>query len=408
MNPSLTQLGLAFIGNFSLDNLRFSFFDILDVFFIAVLIYFVFKLVYETRSFPIIIGISTVLFLYGLATILSLSLTRSILQSFLSIFIILIVVVFQNEFRRFLTFFNLAPYFLKRRSLSEQVTSIIGATVEHFAENKIGAILVFPGKEFVEQHISGGFDLDGKISEPLLLSIFDPSTPGHDGAVVIDGDRLVKFGCHLPLARSLKAVQGFGTRHRAGVGLSERSDALIVIVSEEKGSVSIAQNGVLLTIHQKEELEKIIKKFYEEKFPVRDRSHFLHFGVRNILFFIATLVLASGVWVYNNQSSPLAQKKIVVPFEFQNVPAEYVVSEIAPQELVITLESRASNFDTLKTEGMRAPIDLKDAGLGWRRFVVDPTKIKVPFEFTIVKVDPDNLSLRIVKKETALPSQESQ
>ncbi len=399
-------MNFEFVKNFGpasiLEGLRgvsFTFSDSLDILFMGILIYAVLKLIYETRSFPIIIGISTVFVFYGLATLLNLSLTRSIIQSFLSIFIILLVVLFQNEFRRFLTFFNLAPRISKRRLPSEVIIQTLSETVEFLADKKTGALIVFPGREAIDQYLTGGYDLDGEISAPLLLSIFDDSTPGHDGAVIIEGNRLRRFGVHLPLARNIETLKGYGTRHRAALGLSERSDALIVVVSEERGSMSVAQNGVLKNVKNQEDLERIVKRFYREKFPKRDASYLLSLGVKNLALAACTILLSTGIWIYSNQNSPVVQKNFVVPLEFQNVPADMVVSESVPEEVVVTLEARGGSFGELKSDAIRVPLDLSNARTGWRQFLVDKEKAKTPFSFTIVKIDPEKVSLLIVEKE---------
>jgi len=399
-------MSFEFVKNFgpasileSLRGVSFTFSDSLDILFMGVLIYAVLKLIYETRSFPIIIGISTVFFFYGLATLLNLTLTRGIIQSFLSIFIILLVVLFQNEFRRFITFFNLAPRISKRRLPSEVIIQTLSETIEFLADKKTGALIVFPGREAIDQYLTGGYDLDGEISAPLLLSIFDDSTPGHDGAVIIEGNRLRRFGVHLPLARNIETLKGYGTRHRAALGLSERSDALTVVVSEERGSMSVAQNGVLKNVKNQEDLEKIVKKFYRTKFPRRDASYLLSLGAKNIALAACTLLLSTGIWIYNNQNSPVVQKNFVVPLEFQNVPVDMVVSESVPQEVVVTLEARGGSFGDLKSDAIRVPLDLVNARTGWRQFLVDKEKAKTPFGFTIVKIDPEKVSLLITEKE---------
>ncbi|MEK7187228.1 MAG: diadenylate cyclase [Patescibacteria group bacterium] len=405
-------MNLALVKNFGpasiIDGLRgvsFTFSDSLDILFVAILIYAVLKLVSETRSFPVIFGISTVFVFYGLATVLNLTLTRNIIQSFLSIFLILIVVIFQNEFRRFLTYFNLAPRFSKKMLPSHVILETLAETVGYFAKKKTGALLVFPGKEAIDQHLSGGYDLDGEISAPLIVSIFDESTPGHDGAIVIKGNRLSKFGVHLPLAKNIESLHGYGTRHRAALGLSERSDALIVVISEERGTISIAEQGRLRNLKDEDELEKIVKRFYRVKFPRQDISYLAALGAKNIALVFFTLVLSIGIWVYQNQNSPIVQKNFVIPLEFQNVPPLFIVNDAVPEEVVLTLEARGGNFQDLNADEIRVPIDLTNARTGWRQFLIDKEKIKVPFNFTLVKVDPEKVSLQIAKKEVETSSQ---
>jgi len=129
------------------------------------------------------------------------------------------------------------------------------------ANAKTGALIVLQGDEAIESFLENGIFLGGKVSRELLLSIFDTSSPGHDGAVIITGDRVKMFGAHLPLARKAEATKNFGTRHRAALGLAERSDALVIAVSEEKGTVSLAENGEIKAINDENELAFRIHDF---------------------------------------------------------------------------------------------------------------------------------------------------
>ena len=111
------------------------------------------------------------------------------------------------------------------------------------AKKRIGALIVLQGNDPLERHINGGTSLDGLVSEPLLESLFDPHSIGHDGAVIINGNRIAKFGCHLPLSINTSKYGNIGLRHTAALGLAERSDAICVVVSEEKGTISTGLSG---------------------------------------------------------------------------------------------------------------------------------------------------------------------
>jgi len=174
-----------------------------------------------------------------------------------------LAVVFQRELRRFfewLSAWNKFPY-AKREIISEIVSNEIIHTVNDLANAKTGALIVLQGDEAIESFLENGIFLGGKVSRELLLSIFDTSSPGHDGAVIITGDRVKMFGAHLPLARKAEATKNFGTRHRAALGLAERSDALVIAVSEEKGTVSLAENGEIKAINDENELAFRIHDF---------------------------------------------------------------------------------------------------------------------------------------------------
>ena len=141
------------------------------------------------------------------------------------------------------------------------------------AAKKIGALIVLPGELPLEGIVEGGFVLEGRVSLPLILSIFDPTSPGHDGAMIIDNNRVKKFGVHLPLADNFSGFEKTGTRHRAAVGITQRTDALVIVVSEERGEISVASRGELKKIDNIHLLEEQISKFIS----VAQEPEFSHF-----------------------------------------------------------------------------------------------------------------------------------
>ncbi|HBM46070.1 MAG: putative membrane protein [Parcubacteria group bacterium GW2011_GWF2_38_76] len=240
------------------------FVEILDILTTAFILYTALVLLKKTRSIYILRGFFGLGVFYIAAVFLNLKLTTSLFQSFISFFIIILVVLFQKEIRRFFENFTIDFFigaFTPEIPVSDTVIDIIGHVVSRFSKKKIGAIIVLPGKQSLERVLEGGTPLNGKISEPLLLSIFDPKTIGHDGAVIIEGDIVKKFMVHLPLADSNKKYPGIGTRHRAGLGLAERTDAMIIIVSEERGTITVAQNNELEVVASVDKLKEEIHKF---------------------------------------------------------------------------------------------------------------------------------------------------
>jgi diadenylate cyclase len=152
--------------------------------------------------------------------------------------------------------------YLKEKSpnISEQTIEIITDAVKEMSEKRIGALIVIEGNDPIDEFISSGYLLDGFISKPLILSIFDPTSPGHDGAMIIRNNKIYKFAVHLPLSKNSQKTKDRGLRHRAGLGITEVSDSTVIIVSEETGNISLARKG---------EIEKI-KDIFElkEKFLI--------------------------------------------------------------------------------------------------------------------------------------------
>lgn len=254
-----------------LQNLRsvFRVADFFDILLVAFLIYLVLILLKRTRSYFVLGGIVLLFVVYSLAHFFHFYLTTLLLQYFFTFLIVILVVVFQRELRNFFEWIFVLGLFARRRTraLSPATSTEIIEAIGYMVERKIGSLIVLPGVQPVDRFLEGGFELEGQVSKNILTSIFDPSSPGHDGAVVIEGDRIKKFGVHLPLAEKFQAYKELGTRHRSALGLSERTDALILAVSEERGTISVAHNGELKVIESVSLLQEKIKKFLAEGEP---------------------------------------------------------------------------------------------------------------------------------------------
>lgn len=270
--------------------------DIFDILIIAGLIYIFLILFIKTKSLPILIGIITMAVLYGVAFFLNLSLTKMVLNSFFGMFLVVLAIIFQKELRRFFEFLGVLGMKKKIFVPAEDTIKMIVKTALRLAKETTGAIIVFPGRELIDRHTEGGVLLNGKISGSLLLSIFDKTSPGHDGALIIEGDRVKKFAVHLPLSENIELTKKYGTRHRAAVGLSERTDSLSLVVSEEKGIISIIRNGEMKIVSSAEDLEKKLAGFFAEKFPKKKLPNYKIFLRKNAVPMVISLGLAVIFW----------------------------------------------------------------------------------------------------------------
>lgn len=275
------------------------FVEILDILTTAFILYTALVLLKKTRSIYILRGFFGLGLFYIAAVFLNLKLTTSLFQSFISFFIIILVVLFQKEIRRFFENFSIDFFisaFAPKTSVSDTVIDTICSVVGQLAKKRRGAIIVIPGKQSLERVLEGGTPLNGKISEPLLLSIFDPKTMGHDGAAIIEGDIVKKFMVHLPLADQNKKYPGIGTRHRAGLGLAERTDAMTIVVSEERGTITIARNNELNIVANAEKLKEEIHKFTGDGKEVKKQNKFLSFVLSDTRDKVFVLVISAFLW----------------------------------------------------------------------------------------------------------------
>lgn len=223
--------------------------NLLDIALVFIIVYVVMKLLRGTRAVPTIVGMIILALLYWLAVIQDLATIEFVLRSAVFYFPILIIVLFQSEIRQALIYFgNRLRFPILRRqrgSLGGTIYDEIVLAVTTLSSEKTGALIVIERDVGLRNLVDTGVQLDARLSYDLLVTIFNPSTPLHDGAVIIQNDRMAAASVFLPLTKNPGISRELGTRHRAAIGVTEGSDAVAVVVSEETGSVSYAENGVM-------------------------------------------------------------------------------------------------------------------------------------------------------------------
>ncbi|OQB16014.1 MAG: DNA integrity scanning protein DisA [Firmicutes bacterium ADurb.Bin193] len=226
--------------------------DCLDILIVAYIIYKAIGLLRETRAMQLIKGIVVLLAIFQLSVWLQLSVLNYILMNTLQFGVIAMLIVFQPELRRGLEKVGRSKFgqILNLTNLTspEEITKtidIISESVSTLSKNRIGALIVIERKTKIRDIVRTGIRIDSEISPELLVNIFVPNTPLHDGAVVVRENRIMAAACFLPLTQNQDLTLEFGTRHRAALGMSETSDAVVIVVSEETGKISIALEGSL-------------------------------------------------------------------------------------------------------------------------------------------------------------------
>jgi diadenylate cyclase len=242
----------------------------LEILILAVLIYFVFKFVRGTRGWPVVIGFVVVLLALALVTtILKLQVLRWLLGTFSAFFAIAVVVIFQPELRRMLAELGNLPLFASASEQRESIEVII-QTVERLADVKIGALIAIEQSIQLQEAVESSLPVDCDATPEMLETIFFPNNAIHDGGVIIKGDRIAYAACIFPLTQRQDLNKSLGTRHRAAIGLSEETDAAIVVVSEETGMISYAYKGQLVRGVTLEELRSFLTSVLLQ--PVKSHS----------------------------------------------------------------------------------------------------------------------------------------
>ena len=245
----------------------FTFIDFIDIMLVAAIMYWIYRATKGTNAPYIISGIIVIYLLWVVVRTLNMELLSTILGQFVSVGVIALIIVFQPEIRRFLQMigmrqkrFNfITRIFAREDDKSANILPIVTACRE-MAETKTGALIVIGQQSDLTLIIEGGIALDARISTPLIRNIFFKNAPLHDGAAVIVGDRIVAAKCILPVTQS-DVPKSYGTRHRAAIGMSEISDAIIIVVSEETGGISLAQGGQLRRDVDPQRLTQILQRY---------------------------------------------------------------------------------------------------------------------------------------------------
>lgn len=250
---------------------------IIDIAIVIFLIYKFFFLTKNSRITQLIKGILIYILITALSSLLQLTIINYILKSFLSYGVITLIVIFQPELRRALEQLgsNKFTKFIgiekdKYIQTKEDIYKIVIAATE-LARSRTGALIVLEKDIRIKDIIESGIVIDSEISPQLLVNLFVPNTPLHDGAVIISGNKLVAAACILPLASDQDIAKELGTRHRAALGISKESDAVAIVVSEETGKISLARNGMLLIDVKEETLKQILIKDFAEKYNTKKK-----------------------------------------------------------------------------------------------------------------------------------------
>ena len=238
--------------------------DFVDIILLAFLIYKVFPLARSSGAARIIKAIAFVVVVSWITDVLDMYAIHFVLRQVMQVGLIALVILFQPELRRILDHIGnvkLSKFFSGGNTVQE-MENIIAQTVlacEQLSREKVGALIVFARDTHLDEYVKTGTMIDGQVTEQLIRNIFFPKAALHDGAMIITGGRVTAAGCVLPLSNSKRLSADLGTRHRAGVGLSESSDAVVVIVSEETGTISVAVDGMLKRHLPTQMLERLLR-----------------------------------------------------------------------------------------------------------------------------------------------------
>jgi len=338
---------------------------------------------------------------YFAAHALDLYLMSLVFQGLWAALVLGLLIVFQDDLRRFIRRASAQPLWPWRRAetcASAAELELLAETAFELGEQRVGALVVLAGSEPLEQ-LEGGTPLEGRLSRALLHSIFDPHSAGHDGAAIIERGRLTRFGVHLPLSEDPHRLGQLGTRHSAGVGLSERSDAIAIIVSEERGMVSVARGGELTTMSSVAVLLACLVEHRRSPSHAPAANRFAPL-LRRSRTAAAALAVAVIAWLLFAYRPGMVERSFVAPIEYDHLPRGLVVDRTGPMQAQITLQGAASAFRLLDPSDLRIRVDAAAAvaeGSGEVRLLEED--VERPADLHVARIEPRTIHLSFEQAE---------
>ncbi len=236
---------------------------LVEIAFIWALIYYVIRLFEGTRAIQVLLGLIILAFIFNVAKFLELNTINWVLTKVFAVGVVAFLIIFQPELRRALARIGQNTFwgggFLKKGGPIDELAQ----ACEHLSRNRVGALIAIERDVGLKNYIESGIVLDAKVSAELLITLFTPNTPTHDGGVIISGDRIAACGSLFPLSQNTELARSLGTRHRAAVGLTEESDSVCVVVSEETGNISVAVYGKLTRSLDRDGLQRVLTSLFK-------------------------------------------------------------------------------------------------------------------------------------------------
>jgi diadenylate cyclase len=383
----------------------------IDIAIIAALIYAVIAWFKGTRAFQILATVIGMGIIYLVASKTGLVLTSILFQYLWAAIIIVMVIVFQPEIREMLDRASPIRY-LSGRQNNNVKADLIDETVNAVTELaglRIGAIIVFQRLDRLDNVIIKGKPLETLLSTEALIMIFQKGSPLHDGAALVSGSRIKAAGCILPLSGDEHLSSQYGTRHRAALGLAERSDALCVVISEERGEVSIAAGKTMTTYRKKGDFRDALDRGLLKARPGKEGAHLGVLGALKSNWRLKVLALLTSIllWfiVVGPQRSELG---ISVPLQYTNLPPDMEIAGKWMERIDVRLRGSESGLANLNPGSVRAVVNLSNVVTGLNYFRITAKSIQVPPGIAISEIRPSDLHLNIetasVRKVGVVPS----
>lgn len=325
-------------------------------------------------------------------------LTSWVLDAAAILVIVVLLLVFQAELRRF--FMQLDSVLNWRAQAASRLAGTYQAIAQaafRLAGVSVGALIVVVRRNAITELVSGGITLDAVVSPEILESIFQKTSPVHDGAVIVRGDRIGRVATVLPLTERERVPGYYGTRHRAAMGLSERCDALVVVVSEERGEVTLMDDHRIVRFDDEQKLAQTLEKLCAQ--PADGMGSRLQQRLfSNARIKLAALGLAAAIWSTSFLSTGTTVRTVSVPVQFVSVPSGMEISAPSTDRLEVQVRGSAWLMDSVSLTRLVASFNLRDARAGTANLPVSSGNLSLPPGIVVERVSPARVTVRLLPR----------
>ena len=392
---------MGFLGDI-ITALRWQ--DIMDIGINSYILFRFYVLFRGTTVLRVLFGLAVIWFIQRIALTLGLFVSSWISQGITAAAALIVVVIFRNEIRAVLQSKNIKAILwdLPKRNVTTPF-EIIADGVFELAKKRIGALIVIPGRDDLEEIVQHGIPWQGVVSKEMILSVFWPDNPVHDGAAVIRENHILEVGCILPLSKRDDLPSYYGTRHRAGLGLTEKSDAVSIIVSEESGNVLVARKGRIEIVSRKDRLEQRLKAFagIRLKTSLGLMNEWLEMGLATFI----SIIFVTGIWFSITRGLDILDS-FEVPIEYMNRRSDQRIVDTSVNSLKLRLSGTRSLIRSMRPGQLRVTVNLNEAVIGKNTFTITQNDITLPAGIILKDINPENIEVTLdVLSEKALAIQ---
>ena len=367
--------------------------DVVDIALVSYILFRFYVLFRGTYVFRVVMGLALLWVFQRITVSMGLILSSWSIQGIMAAAALIIIVVFRNEIRSVLQAKNIKSILWGfPGKAGDTPIEMIVESVYELAQTRTGALIVFPGKEDLKEVVQSGIPWGGVVSKEMIKSIFWSDNPVHDGAAIIDGDQITEVRVILPLSLREDLPSFYATRHRAAAGLAEHTDALVIVVSEERGDVSVAKGSLMSVIKQKKGLADTLQEHVgvsQERWGYLKKRN-LELGIAALI----SIVFVAGVWFSFTRGLD-SLITLEIPVEYTNRDPEMKIVDTSVNSVHLNLSGSGARIRSIQPEQVKVRLDLSEAAVGPNTFTITQEDITVPPGVVLKDVKPPAVEVNL-------------